>query len=41
MRATAIGVHNGIGKFGAAAGTFLSEYLDTKAIEYQLTPFVE
>jgi len=39
MRATAIGVHNGIGKFGAAAGTFLSEYLDTEAIEYSLYTF--
>ena len=40
MRATAVGVHNGIGKFGAAAGTFLSAYLDHRGIQYTLYTFI-
>ena len=40
MRGTAVGVQNGIGKLGAAAGTFLTEYLDDYDIKYSLYCFV-
>ena len=39
MRGTAIGVQNGLGKLGAAAGTFLTEYLDELNIMYTLYCF--
>eukprot|EP00116_Pleurobrachia_bachei_P010272 sb/3470534/ len=40
MRATAIGVQNGIGKLGAAAGTFLTTYLDEYDIGYSIYCFI-
>eukprot|EP00116_Pleurobrachia_bachei_P003192 sb/3463454/ len=40
MRGTAIGVQNGLGKFGAAAGTFLTTYLMEVNIAYCIGCFV-
>lgn len=42
MRATAVGVHNGIGKWGGAVGTFVAEYLasSTEGIMYTLYTFI-
>ena len=40
LRGTAIGVQNGIGKMGAAAGTFLTEYLDDIDITYSIYCFL-
>eukprot|EP00116_Pleurobrachia_bachei_P002589 sb/3462851/ len=39
-RATAIGVHNAIGKLGAALGTYLTTYLSDYGVEYALLSFV-
>ena len=40
MRAMAVGVQNGLGKFGAAAGTFLTEYLDSADVLYSVYGFI-
>eukprot|EP00116_Pleurobrachia_bachei_P003281 sb/3463543/ len=40
MRGTACGVQNGIGKFGAAAGTFLITYLDEFDVTYSIYCFI-
>eukprot|EP00116_Pleurobrachia_bachei_P007473 sb/3467735/ len=40
MRGTAIGIQNGLGKFGAAAGTFLTTYLMEVNIAYCIGCFV-
>eukprot|EP00116_Pleurobrachia_bachei_P003689 sb/3463951/ len=40
MRGTACGVQDGIGKFGAAAGTFLTTYLDEYDVSYSVYCFI-
>eukprot|EP00116_Pleurobrachia_bachei_P003135 sb/3463397/ len=40
MRGTACGIQNGIGKFGAAAGTFLTTYLDEFDVTYSVYCFI-
>ena len=40
MRATAIGVQNGIGKLGAATGSFLTEFLDDIDIKWTIVSYI-
>ena len=40
MRATAIGVQNGIGKIGAAFGSFITEYIDDMGIRYTVLFYI-
>eukprot|EP00116_Pleurobrachia_bachei_P000701 sb/3460963/ len=40
MRGTACGIQNGIGKFGAAAGTFLTTYLDEYDVSYTIYCYI-
>ena len=40
MRGTACGIQNGIGKLGAAAGTFLTTYLDEYGVIYSIYCFI-
>ena len=40
MRATAIGVQNGIGKLGAASGSFLTKFLDDIDIKWTIVSYI-